>query len=214
MFRFWSVLAIILTIILPMYMVYAQEGTETTSEKLVFTSPQSGQILQGRVSINVEAAMDSPVSGELSFAYHNDTSDTWFLIEEIQIIDQPELKFDWDTTKITDGDYAIRLLANTAPDKEIAVVSGLRVRNYTPVETDTPKPTLTPAPQDTPIPTVTPTRTSTALPPTATSLPPNPAQITSGDIWNSLTKGALFTLGAYASFGIYQFIISRRRRKD
>lgn len=214
MFRYWSVLATILTIILPMYKVYAQEGIETTSEKIEFTSPQSGQILQGRVSIIVEATMDSPVSGELSFSYHNDTSDTWFLIEEIQIIDQPVLQFDWDTTKITDGDYAIRLLANTTPDKEIAVVSGLRVRNYTPVETGTPKPTLTPAPQSTPIPTVTPTRTSTALPATATSLPPNPAQITTGDIWNSITKGALFTLGTFASFGIYQFIISRRRRKD
>jgi hypothetical protein len=214
MLRFRSVTAIILTLILPMYNVSAQEGTETPSEKIVFISPQPGQILQGIVSIIVEVAMDTTVSGDLSFAYHNDTSQTWFLIEEIQTIDQPNLQLDWDTTKITDGDYAIRFVVNTAPDKEIIVISGLRVRNYTPVETETPQPTFTPAPQDTPIPTITPTRTSTMIAPTVTALPPNPAQITSGDIWNSISKGALFAVGAFASFGIYQFIITRRRKKD
>jgi hypothetical protein len=200
--------------ILPVYEVYAQQGTELPSENIIIKSPQSGQILQGRVSIIVEVITDTAATGELSFSYHDDTSETWFLIEEIPISDQPEMQFDWDTTKITDGDYVIRFVVYTGTENDIGVVSGLRVRNYTPVETDTPKPTLTPAPQDTPVPTITATRTSTAIPATATLLPPNPAQITTGDIWNSITKGALFTLGAFASFGIYQLIISRRRKQD
>ena len=198
-------------ILLPMFNVQAQEATITPSPLVVFSSPDPGQALQGTVLIIAEINFETATLVKLSFSYRDDPRDTWFLIQELESANQQELSFEWDTTTITDGDYILRLFAATDQGEHIDFVPDLRVRNYSAVETNTPVPTSTPAPQETQAPKATSTSTITPLPPTATMLPPNPAQITSNDIGKSIIKGTLITLSLFAIFGIYQFIRNRRR---
>ncbi|MGW8249950.1 MAG: hypothetical protein ACWGO1_04850, partial [Anaerolineales bacterium] len=62
------------------------------------------------------------------------------------------------------------------------------------------------------VPSVTPTPTDTPVPPTATDLPPNPAQISRQDLRLSLGKGAIFTVGLFALLGIYFSVKNIRKR--
>jgi hypothetical protein len=197
-----------------MYKVQAQDSDITPSATIVIISPEPGQILKGTVLIQAETYFDAPTSVKLSFSYAADPRETWFLIQEYPDIDQQELSFEWDTTTITDGDYAIRFTAGTGQGEHSTSVTGLRVRNYTAVETSTPLPTATPAPQDTLAPSITPTRTTTPIPPTATALPPNPAQITTNDIWNSIIIGTLIALGILGILGVFQLVRKHRRNRD
>jgi hypothetical protein len=96
----------------------------------------------------------------------------------------------------------------------VYTVEDLRVRNYTAIETNTPTPvtpTATPLPGDTPVPTSTPTPTETPIPPTPTSLPPNPIQVTGVDFTTSLVKGIAIVAGAFVIIGIYASIKNLRR---
>jgi hypothetical protein len=210
----WSMTALVIFLVLPIYRVQAQGATITPGAMIVIISPAPGQALQGTVLILAETEFDVPTSVNLSFSYRDDPRGTWFLIQEFQDVGQQELGFEWDTTTITDGDYTIRLSADTEQGEHSAQIQGLRVRNYTAVETSTPIPTSTPAPQGTLAPTITPTRTETAIPPSATALPPNPAQITTDDIWNSIITGALIILGLFGILGVSQHIRKRSRKKE
>jgi hypothetical protein len=106
---------------------------------------------------------------------------------------------------LTDGDYTLRLIVTLEDGNQIIItIPDLRIRNYTPIETDTPVPTATSAPGDTPVPTVTPTPTITPSPPTVTPLPPNPAQLSAQDILLSFGKGVLLTLVLFSLLGLYQ----------
>jgi len=69
-------------------------------------------------------------------------------------------------------------------------------------------PTDTPAPGDTPIPSATLTSTATLIPYTITPMPANPAQISREDIFTSLGKGALVSMGLFAGIVLYQTVRS------
>jgi hypothetical protein len=180
-------------------------------------SPLPGQALQGLVPINGNTVENGFKSAELEFSYTYDPTHTWFLINETDKPVSDGLLAQWDTTTLTDEIYDLRLTILLSDGRRDSVtVSGLRVRNYTPIETDTPTPvtpTSTPVPGDTPIPTKTPTPTVTPIPPTFTPLPPNPAQLSTQDITTSLGKGALVMLGMFAMMGIY-YVISLARKKS
>ncbi|MBN1146948.1 MAG: hypothetical protein JXA78_06820 [Anaerolineales bacterium] len=185
-----------------------ETATPTLADALAILSPQSDQALQGSVPVVVDAALEGLQSAELSFAYFQDPTDTWFPIQDS---DQPlsnQTLAIWDTSKISDGDYSLRLVVTLKDGEQRSVlVSGLRVRNYTPIETDTPTP-VTPSatlpPQDTPPPTQAPTPTQTPVPPTSTPLPRNPAEMGEQDILTSAALGALATLGLFSLGIIYQ----------
>ena len=179
---------------------------------ITIQAPVSGEALQGTVPIQGSSAVDGFASAELSFAYRNDPSGTWFMIADL---DQPVsngVLTQWDTNAITDGVYDLRLVVTLKDgSQQTAIVSGVRVRNYTPVETVTPTavtPTATPVPGDTPVPTLTPTPTITPIPPTATALPPNPAQLSTQDIMSSFGKGALGIAALFALAGIFRSLHS------
>ena len=180
-------------------------------------SPLPGQALQGTVPISGTTAITGFQSAEIDFAYSDNPLDTWFLITQSQTpVDNGELA-QWDTTTITDGVYSLRLTVTLSDgSQQTATINGLRVRNYTPIETDTPTPvtpTATPVPGDTVVPTITPTPTTTPIPPTATPLPPNPAQLSTTDILGSAGRGALAILGFFVLIGFYRSIRSISRRK-
>ena len=205
----WKLTILVITILLPLMAVQAQGDTSPDIGTLEIISPDSGTALQGTVLVLVETNFINPTNLSLSFTYHADLRETWFVLQEFQGVSKQELSFEWDTTTITDGDYSIRVSAETEQGLQAAYLDGLRVRNYTVVETSTPVPTATPAPQD---PTATPTGTSTTTPPSPTPLPPNPALITGNDVWNSIIVGALLVLGIFAVLGVVQVSKNRRRK--
>jgi hypothetical protein len=163
----------------------------------------------------VNARIDLPdvQSVELSFGYSGDPTRTWFFISQSDGPLQGEKVADWDTTTLTDGNYTLRLVATRQDGSQVvARAAGLRVRNYSPIETDTPVPTLTPAPGEPPPPTLTPTRSPTPIFPTPTPLPENPIQVSTRDVTSGLLRGALGTVVFFALLGLYGTI--RRRLRE
>jgi len=186
-----------------------ETGTPPPNESptVSISMPFAGQALQGVIAITGNSAIPGFASAELSFAYANDPTGTWFLIAESQIAVENSPLMQWDTTTITDGEYQLRLVVRLANgQQQIASVTGLRVRNYTPVETETPTPSATLLPGNTPEPTVTPAPTLTPIPPTATAVPPNPAVIGPQDLISNLGRGALGVVALFSLMGIYRSI--------
>jgi hypothetical protein len=161
-------------------------------------SPRPGDVLQGVATITGTTDVAGFVSAEISFTYVDDPTGTWFLIARIN---QPVFKdrlTTWDTTVITDGDYMIRLQVFLSDGSTLeALVPGVRVRNYTPVETPTPMAITQAA---TPFATIT--RTATPFP-TPTPLPANPAILAPTEITASLLYGGLAAILTFVIIGIF-----------
>ncbi len=166
------------------------------------TSPQPGEALQGVVNIGGNTAVEGFQSAEISFAYSNNPTDTWFLIQSSAApVAAGGVLAAWDTTTLTDGSYTLRLRVTLQDGSQLtADVPGLRVRNYTPVETSTPSATPLPA---TPGGQATRSPVATVQAATPTPLPPNPVEITSEEIVGSLAKGILAVLGMFLAGGLY-----------
>ncbi len=179
-------------------------------DQVVINAPLPGQALQGDIIITGNTAIEGYVSSDISFGYTGDVTDTWFSIHYSTVPVNNDLLTHWDTTTITDGDYTLRLVIDTANGEQITlIVPGLRVRNYTPIETDTPTPlppSATPGP-GTPVPpsatpSMTPIPSATPLPPTPTPLPTNPAIISEKDMGMTFLEGAGIGMGLLSLFGI------------
>ena len=192
--RFLVVLLLLLTWLTRASPVSAQAPGSLVSIR----SPQAGEALQGQVTITGSSNVAGFASAEVSFAYANDPTGTWFLITSSGLpVAQGTLAV-WDTMTITDGLYTLRLRVKLDVGSYVdAIVPALRVRNYTPVETSTP----TAAPlQATPVTNAT----ATATPyPTPTALPPNPAALSPSNIYTSLGYGALVVAALFLLFGLY-----------
>jgi hypothetical protein len=195
----------------------AQPGPQVVTQNPQIISPKPGQALQGNIPIVVDTTFQKFQSVELTFAYTNNPTKTWFLIYlGLQPVSNGPLAA-WDTSLITDGDYDLRMVVTFLDGSQQSVdVPGVRVRNYSPVETDTPMPatpTSPPATADTPIPTIAATYPPSQPPPAATPLPPNPAELHQQDVWLNAGKGALAIFGLFALGGLYQAVRSLGRRK-
>lgn len=193
----------------------AQETTPTLPAAPVISSPLPNQALQGVVTISGSSSVPGFASAELTFAYLDDPTGTWFLIDQVSepVIAGPLAA--WDTSTLTDGDYTLRLTVNLQDGTALtADVPGVRLRNYTPIETDPPTPaapTETLPPGATPAPTITPLPSQTLIPPTITPLPENPAVVTSSEVTFQVVRGALITVALFAVVGLV-FAIARLRR--
>ncbi len=161
------------------------------------TSPTDGQTIQGQVPIKGTTDVPNFVSAELDFAYASDPAPTWFMIQTASTPVTDLVITIWDTTAITDGDYILRLRVTLADGSTQDATETVKVRNYTPLPTSTPAATAT-EPPVVEVPTailIVPTDTPTAapIPPMATAspMPPNPAGMTSGEVFSGFWKGAL-----------------------
>ena len=195
----------------------AETGPQVVTQNPQIIAPRPGQALQGNIPVVVETTFQKFQSVELTFAYANNPTGTWFLIYQgLQPVSNGPLAA-WDTSLITDGDYDLRMVITFLDgSQQIVEAPGVRVRNYTPVETDTPSPAMPtgpPATADIPIPTITPTHPPSPLPPAATPLPPNPAELHRQDVWLNAGKGALAIVGLFALAGLYQAVRSLGRQK-
>jgi len=181
-----------------------------TPEVFGIQSPLQGQALQGSVDVLGKITVDGFEYAELIFGYTGDPTNTWFLIRSFPEPVSGTVLATWDTTQITDGTYDLKLIIRRVDGNEIShTVGRLRVRNYSPIETNTPTPVT---PTSTPLPGAlpTPTATLTAPPrPTSTPLPTNPATLTRDDLTQSLGKGALGVFGIFALVGLYVLVKKR-----
>jgi hypothetical protein len=220
--RFWLVLWLLIPLTLSPVsgpdkpFGYAQV---TPVPDVVIVAPQPGQALQGVVAIMGRTSLSGFHSAEILFGYANDPSQTWFFIAESTNPVDAGILAEWDTSTLTDGNYTLRLVVNrTDGSRVVVIVPGLRVRNYSPVETSTPTPLSTPTVSPTPLPGSDPKFTQPALPaattilPTITPLPTNPAELSQQDISNNLLRGAAGTGIALAALGLYLVIRKLFRR--
>ena len=196
----------ILCLLLPLILINISvvRAQQPSSEQVKVLSPLPGQALQGSVPVSANITVPSIVSIELSFAYYKDPTNTWFLIAEVSGSAGEQYLADWDTSTMTDGNYDLRVVVTRGDGRHFTtVVPGVRVRNYTPIETPTPTPSPTLALGETPQPTSTPLPTPTQIPATATPLPTNPAQIMPGELSSAMGRGALGALAGFALIAIY-----------
>lgn len=148
-------------------------------------APLGGEALQG--SIAVEGSTGENIqSAELSYAYED--GNDWFLLFQTSTPVDGVFSW-WDTTLISDGDYQLRLVVIYKDGVQTeTIVHGLRVRNYSLVETATPA-LQTETPQMTEM-AATPTATPTPAPVfTATAMPANPLTIHYDDLRKSAATG-------------------------
>lgn len=170
------------------------------------SSPQAGETLRGQVEII--GSMDAPnfSSAELAFAYASDSADTWFSIQTFpQPAAGPTLAF-WDTASLTDGDYNLRLRVFLRDGSfQDALVSGLKIRNDVPIQTEV-VPTETPFPHfftTLPPPALTePSVTAVTTFPSPTPLPANPASVTTSSIYSTFGHGALIVFVLFIFFSL------------
>ena len=174
----------------------AQTGLEP-----IIKTPQTGDVLQGIITITGSDEVTGFFSSEVAFAFAGDTTGTWFLIAASSRPVEDGTLATWDTTTITDGNYVLRLRVYLGDGSFLDVtVPDVRVRNYTPIETPTPAPT---ALQATPVPTAT----LTATPfPTPTSMPHNPAILTPVDVSISIAYGGVAAVILLFVIGIYLWL--------
>jgi hypothetical protein len=181
--------------------VWAQDDLAEGWEIL---SPQPGQPVLGSLAVEAILIADGVESVEISFSYSDDPTGVWFLIAEIPGVPSDKKLVNWETSRLTDGNYTMRFSALLDDGKHLtAVVPGLRVRNYTLVETPTPTITATPAPDSTPTPVPTTVPTQTPIPQTPTALPANPAVLTGQDIGLHIVLGAIGAGAFFAVLGLY-----------
>jgi hypothetical protein len=166
-------------------------------------SPQSGDVLRGTVEIIGNMNVPNFASAELTFSYAAYPDGSWFTIQTFsQPATDPVIAV-WDTAKVTDGDYILRLhvLLQDGSSQD-AVVCDLKIRN------DEPPPTPSPAPDffsqiSTPFSAHT-VQPVTAFPtfPSPTPFPPNPVSLTSSLIYSNFARGALLALVLFAFFSL------------
>lgn len=184
---------------------------EPTTLQVIIQSPSTGDAIQGVVTIMGNIVAEDFQHGELTFSYVQNPTSTWFLMKTIEEPNDNGIIAEWDTTTITDGNYNLRLSVIYADGNEVVTeVRDLRVRNYTPIETNTPTPIT---PTATPVPGSSPTPTETPIPPTATALPGNPAELTAQDVAEGFGKGILTTIGIFSLIGLYVIVRNHITKK-
>lgn len=186
---------------------------KTPEPPATILAPLPGEALQGLVLISGTTQVAGFQSCEVAFSYQSDSTNTWFLLQQSRTaVSEGELA-QWDTTTISDGIYRLRVQIFLSDGQVLeTVIEGLRVRNYTSVETSTPAPA---APV---VEAAQPTATFTPLPdfdppqPTPQVLPTNPARLLPSDLRASLLAGSGVVVGLLLMAGIYAGLKSIFRR--
>lgn len=193
--------------IFPLTDVSAQDENADTVEIL---SPLPGEAVQGLAQIVGTVDADGFVSYTLEFSFQK--SENWFPISKSSTPIINGVLGEWDTSLLADDNYNLRLTVNTQADTPIIVlVEGLRVRNYSSIETSTPMPTQPPE-ESTPTPNNVITATPTATPfLTPTPLPENQASVNPDNVRNAIQNGMIIGLILMTLIFIYQARLNKRK---
>ena len=180
---------------------FSSARAQTQPAKPVVISPRAGEAVIGLTEISGVTGLPGFQRAEMEYRYTNDPKNTWFLISEADKSVNPGKIAEWDTSLISDGMYDLRVTVFFMDGtSQSTMVPGLRVRNYSPVETSTPPDPGKIAASLTPDATAIPTRTPRSTP---APLSANPAVLTQADMNASMVRGAGVGLGFFFLFGIY-----------
>jgi hypothetical protein len=188
-----------LTVLLLFLLVFAHPIPASAQGEVWISAPAKGSAVQGVVNISGQTITAGFVSASVYFAYADNPTDTWFLIMKSDEPVTEGVLTAWDTSTITDGEYSLRLevILNDGTRLE-SQVAGIRVRNYSAVETPSGGQTTVEAAA-----TISPTVTPGSIPETPTPISGNPAAVTRPELESSLIKGSLASLLAFAGIGLY-----------
>ncbi len=101
-------------------------------EFLRIDSPRANETVSGSVEIRGAAAAPGMMRYRVEFAYDPNPTGTWFLIAEGVEPVKDGLLAEWDTSRISEGDYALRIAAYFADGSvRETVTRGIRVRHST-----------------------------------------------------------------------------------
>jgi hypothetical protein len=181
------------------------------AQQVVVDSPRPGEAVQGQVVLTGNTDIEGFQSYEISFAYMKDDTNTWFFIGKGDQVIRGGPLATWDTTTISDGSYRLRVRVFLKDGRGIeTVIPGLRVRNYTPVETSTPEPVREEGSAATKGPL-----NADYVPAgqTPTPLENNPIQVTTTNLGDSLVKGGLVAMVLFIGLGFYLGIRTLFRHK-
>jgi len=171
----------------------------------VISAPTAGQVLHGPAAITGLTDVPNFASAEVSFAYASDTMNTWFSISATTQPIANDVLASWDTTTISDGDYVLRLRVTLQDGAFQDVTVPVQVRNYTALAIPTSTATATEPALQIPTPILVAASSTPTLVPrsTPTTLPPNPAELTQSEIYDSLQRGAIAIGILFFVFGIF-----------
>ncbi len=182
------------------------------TDAISITSPKPGEAIQGIISITGTSALAGFVTSEVDFTYEQKEPAGWFLIQENDQAVADGALATWDTTTITDGNYNLQLIVKLQDGSEQTVqVDGIRVRNYSLIETAVPTPVPTHEEATNLLVTVTPStypEVTETYPPLQTPLPPNSASLNNRDILSSLGIGGAVVAGLFLAAWLFMSIKS------
>ena len=214
----WSWFAI-LTLIFLIQPGPAANTVKAADGHILISSPVTGEVVQGIVSITGSIDLKGFIASEVDFTYHGKGDSGWFLIQQNDQAVQDGTIAAWDTTTITDGTYDLLLVVKLADGSQKTFqVNNIRVRNYSLIETETPSPTITQTQIEavtqlpTTVPSLKPDATETMIPPTLTPFPANSASLNNTEIISTLGKGGLVAAGLFLVGGLYLGFKSYRKR--
>jgi hypothetical protein len=180
-------------------------GVQTSpQDQPQITAPAPGSAVQGTITILGSTDLPQFQYAEVAFSYSESQPESWFLIKQSQEPVKDGILAAWDTTTIADGDYRLRLQVYLTNGGYLTTeLTGLRVRNYTAVETNTPTPSTQ---SNTPVMVATPTPILPTATPrfTPTILPPNPAQVHPSNLAGSIAAGIGTTVALFLLLALYQ----------
>lgn len=189
-------------------MLFSGWGSPTTLTRPKITQPQPGQAVQGQVAVTGSTNVTGFRSAEIAFSYEGGGEANWFLIAALDYPIEDGTITVWDTTGIEDGSYSLRVKVMLQDGRSVeSVVSGLRVRNYTPIETATPT-----APAEGSAATLPAPQADLQIAPSATPLPANPAEVSPPALMYSMTWGVVIVVVLFIVVGVYLFFRSLSRR--
>lgn len=197
----WIIGLILLFLFLP-GIVLAQ------ADEITIISPSDLQVLQGVMEVQARVSTDDVLSYELLFGYSGETNErNLFLLAQGNAFPKEEPLYRWDTTLIPDGDYRLVLRVYFSNgEKREAVIDGVKVRNYSPVESPTASDLILSTEP------VLETPANTPLPVSFTPTPPrpNPGSIQPTQWTGSVVRGIAVSLLLFIGFGM---VLSLRKRK-
>lgn len=184
-------------LMITIFIFLSGSGSSIKQDNIAILTPLDGDAVQGVVVVTGTTDIPGFQSADLSFSYQKQEGASWFLIAQSNKPVRNDVLARWETNTIADGVYSIRLqvFVNNGDVRSI-VVKNIRVRNYTPIETNTPAPTLKPTIDQrtltTPVQVLSTNTPELIWKPgnTPTNLPSNPLQISDAIIGRYLAVGA------------------------
>jgi hypothetical protein len=187
------------------------QAQQTEESEIVVFSPQPGEAVQGLVQIVGTVDPEGFRSYEIAFAFMDDATQTWFQVASGSTPVIQGVLAEWDTTVLTDSNYnlLLRVHFQNGAEEEL-ILDGIRVRNYSTIETSTPAPTGSSSlmqPTQTAIPKLP---TETPIQPTPTEIPENPAAVNAAQLTQLIKRGAIIGIVLVSAAILY----SRTKRPN